>query len=50
MTDLDLQLSIDSIVQQLKEQGMTPEKIYEVVMFEVSRACEEQFPEDENVT
>lgn len=47
MTDIDLQLSIDSLVQQLKEQGMTPEKIYEVMMFEVSRACEEQFEGEE---
>lgn len=46
MTALDLQLYIDSLVQQLKEQGMTPEKIYEVMMFEVSRACEEQFEDN----
>lgn len=49
MTDLDLQLSIDSLVQNLKEQGMTPEKIYEVMMFEVDRALTEQFEDENNV-
>lgn len=46
MTDLDLQLSIDYLVQQLKEQGMTPEKIYEVMMFEVDRAIGEFFGDE----
>lgn len=46
MNDLDLQLSIDSLVQNLKEQGMTPEKIYEVMMFEVDRAIGEVFGDE----
>lgn len=46
MTDLDLQLSIDSLVQQLKERGMTPEKIYDVMMSEADRAIGEAFPDE----
>lgn len=43
MTDLDLQLLIDDLIKQLKESGMSREKIYEVMASEIDRAVDEKF-------
>lgn len=46
MNDLDLQLLIDDLIKQLKESGMSREKIYEVMASEIDRACDEQFNDE----
>lgn len=46
MTDLELQLLIDGLIKQLKESGMSREKIYEVMASEIDRATEELFGDE----
>ncbi len=41
MDDLELQIAMDGIGQALRERGKTVDEIFQILMFEVERVCEE---------